>query len=137
MANNTTEWVARYYERFYVGFSSGIMLALLLQRGCDLLKVLPHVAMETNKIVHRPTRNYFVHRQVCHTSTKTRQQYEAMERTPCYCFAIEPIVLLKNESRFSFLKTKNHSKFTTLQKKYIVSIINKYKLLSSIFYLNN
>ena len=26
------------------------------------LKILPHVAMKTNEIIHRPTRNYFVHR---------------------------------------------------------------------------
>ena len=32
----------------------------LVDMAC--LKVLPHVAMETNKIVHRPTRYYFVHR---------------------------------------------------------------------------
>ena len=60
-----------------------------------------------------------------------------MERTQCCCFAIEPIVLFNNESRFPFLETKNHSKFTTSQKKYIVLIINKYKLSSTIFYLNN
>ena len=60
-----------------------------------------------------------------------------MERTHSYCFAIEPIVLFKNKSRLPFLNTKGHSKVTTLQKKYIVLIISKYKLLSTIFYLNN
>ena len=60
-----------------------------------------------------------------------------MERTQCYCFAIEPIVLFQDELQFPFHKTKNRSKFTALQKKYIVLIINKYKLLSTIFYLNN
>ena len=58
-----------------------------------------------------------------------------MERTQCYCFVIESIVLSKNKSRFLFLK-KNHSKFTTLKKKSIVLIINKYNLISTIFYLN-
>ena len=60
-----------------------------------------------------------------------------MERTHSYCFAIEPIVLFKNKSRLPFLNTKGHSKVTTLQKKYIVLIMNKYKLSSAIFYLNN
>ena len=44
--------------------------------------------------------------------------------------------MFKNESRFPFLETKNHSKFTTLQKKYIALIINQYKLLDTTFYLN-
>ena len=30
-----------------------------------------------------------------------------MDKTHCYCFDIEPIILFKNESRFPFLKTKN------------------------------
>ena len=58
-------------------------------------------------------------------------------KAQCYCFATEPMVLLKKKSRFPFFEIKNHTKFTTLQNKYIVLIINKYKLLSTIFYLNN
>ena len=58
-------------------------------------------------------------------------------KAQCYCFATEPMVLLKKKSRFPFFEIKNHTKFTTLQNKYIVLIINKYKLLSTTFYLNN
>ena len=59
------------------------------------------------------------------------------KKTQCYCFAIEPIALFKNESRFPFLEMQSHSKFIALQKKYIVLIINKYILSKTIFYLNN
>ena len=52
-----------------------------------------------------------------------------MKKTQYNCFAIVPMVLFKNESWFLFLETKSHSKLTILQKKYIVLIINKYKLL--------
>ena len=36
------------------------ILHIVILSGC--IKVLPHVAMKRNKIVHRSTRNYFVHR---------------------------------------------------------------------------
>ena len=57
-----------------------------------------------------------------------------MAKTQCYCFATKPILLIKKESRFQFRETKNHSKFTALQNKYMVLIINGYKLLSTMFF---
>ena len=68
---------------------------------------------------------------MCHMKTKTGQYNKAMERTQGYC-----LYCLGMGRGFRFLKNK-HSKFTTLQKKYIISIINKYKLLNTILYLNN
>ena len=39
-----------------------VCLLISLVYTLDKLKVLYHVARKTNKIVHRSTRNYFVHR---------------------------------------------------------------------------
>ena len=43
---------------------------------------------------------------------------------------------LKISRGFRFSKQKKHRKFTTLQNKYLVLIINKYQLLSTTFCLN-
>ena len=54
-------------------FMNGVNFSILPKS----LKVLPDAAIKTGKILS--TQNYFVHRQKCHTQTKTHQQCEAME----------------------------------------------------------
>ena len=77
---------------------------MILTHSC-CLKVLPHVAMKTNKIVRRLTRNYFVHRNGCHTLTKKPSPAKLWISRDCFCFDSKPIILPINVSQFRFLDT--------------------------------
>ena len=48
-----------------------------------------------------------------------------MERLQCYCFAIEPILLFKDEARFPFLETIERYKTKKLNSSTLDEVVNE------------